>query len=52
LGGWDGGISRAEVRGHGGGVNLVDGGLGQPVRGEVAGSRGGEFAGEAYGRDR
>jgi hypothetical protein len=52
LGGWDGGIARAEARGHGGGVNLAGGGLGQPVRGEVAGTRGAEVAGEAYRCDR
>jgi hypothetical protein len=52
LGGWDGGIARAETRGHGGGVNLAGGGLGQPVRGEVAGTRGAEVAGEAYRCDR
>jgi hypothetical protein len=31
---------------------LAGGGLEQSVRGEVAGARGGEVAGEAYGRDR
>jgi hypothetical protein len=40
------------VGGHGGGVNLVIGGLEQSVRGEVASARAGEVAGEAYGRDR
>jgi hypothetical protein len=41
-----------EVGGHGSGVNLAGGGLEQPVRGEVAGARGGEVTSEAYGRDR
>jgi hypothetical protein len=49
LGSWDGGIAWAEVGGHRGGVNLAGGGLEQPVHGEVAGARGGEVAGEAYG---
>jgi hypothetical protein len=31
---------------------LVGGGLEQPVRGEVAGARGGDVAGKASGRDR
>jgi hypothetical protein len=39
-------------RGHGGGANLAGGGLEQSARGEVAGARGGEVAGEAYGCDR
>jgi hypothetical protein len=52
LGGRGGGIARAGVGGHGGGVNLACGGSGQPVHGEVAGSRGNEVAGDATGRDR
>jgi hypothetical protein len=34
------------VGGHGGGVNLTDGGLGWPVHGAVVGAHGGEVAGE------
>jgi hypothetical protein len=48
----DGGIARAEVGGHGGGVNLADGGLERPVHSEVAGACGGEVAGGATGRNR
>jgi hypothetical protein len=47
-----GGIAQAGVGGHGGGVNLASGGSGRSVHGEVAGSRGGEVAGEATRRDR
>jgi hypothetical protein len=36
----------------GGGVNLIDRQLGWSVHGEVAGSRGGEVAGGASGRDK
>jgi hypothetical protein len=49
LGGQGGGLARAGVGGHGGGVNLTGGGLGWPIYGEVAGSRGGEVSDEAYG---
>jgi hypothetical protein len=34
------------------GFNLAGGGSGRSVHGEVAGSRSGEVAGEAMGRDR
>ena len=37
---------------HGGGINLAGGGLGRSVRGEVAGTRGGEVAGDAHGCNR
>jgi hypothetical protein len=47
-GGWGGGEARVGIGGHGGGVNLVGGGLERSVRGDVAGARGGEVAGEAY----
>jgi hypothetical protein len=47
-----GGIAQAGVRGHGGGVNLAGGGSRRPDHGEVVGSRGGEVAGEATGRDK
>jgi hypothetical protein len=40
------------IVGHGGGVNLAGGGLERSVRSEVAGARGGEVAGEAYGCNR
>jgi hypothetical protein len=36
-----GGEARAGEGGHGGGVNLAYGGLWRPVRGTVAGARGG-----------
>jgi hypothetical protein len=36
------------IGGLGGGVNLVGGGLERSVRGEVAGARGGEVAGDAH----
>jgi hypothetical protein len=52
LGGWGGGIAWVRVGGHGGGFNLAGGGSGRSVHGEVAGSRSGEVAGEAMGRDR
>jgi hypothetical protein len=39
-------------RGHEGGVNLTDEGLGWPVHGAVAGARGSEVAGEAAERNR
>jgi hypothetical protein len=38
LGGWGGGIARAGVGGHGGGVNLAGGSSGRPVHGAVVGS--------------
>jgi hypothetical protein len=47
-----GGEARAVVGGHGGGVNLTGGDLGWPVHGTVAGTRGGEVAGEAAERNR
>jgi hypothetical protein len=37
---------------HRGGANFACGGLGRPVRGTVAGFRGGEAAGEFSGQDR
>jgi hypothetical protein len=51
-GGWGGGLAWAGVGGHGGRVNLVEECSGRPVDGEVAGSRGGEVAGGATGRNR
>jgi hypothetical protein len=51
-GGWGGGEARVRIGGHGGGVNLAGGGLEWSVHGEVAGARGGEVAGEAYGCNR
>jgi hypothetical protein len=51
LGGWGGREACVGVEGHGGGVNLTDRHLGWPVHGEVAGSHGGEVAGETTGRD-
>jgi hypothetical protein len=48
LGGWGGGEARVGIGGHGGGVNLVGGGLERSVRCDLAGARGGEVAGEAY----
>jgi hypothetical protein len=47
-----GGEARAGEVGHGGGANLACGGLWRPVRGAVAGARGGEAAGEVSGHDR
>jgi hypothetical protein len=47
-----GGGARAGAGDHRGGVNLTSGGLGRPVRGEVAGVHGGEVAGEAVGCNR
>jgi hypothetical protein len=40
--------STSKGRGHGGGVNLASGHSGWSVHDEVAGSRDGEVAGEAY----
>jgi hypothetical protein len=51
-GGWGGGKAQVGIGGHGGGVNLASGGLERSVRGEVAGARGGEVVGEAYGCNR
>jgi hypothetical protein len=47
-----GGEARVGVGDHGGGVNLTGGDLGCPVHGAVAGTRGGEVAGEAAERNR
>jgi hypothetical protein len=44
-----GGEARAGVGDHGEGANLAGGCLGWPVHGAVAGTRGGEVAGEANG---
>jgi hypothetical protein len=52
LGSRGGGLAWAGVGSYGDGVNLATGHSGWPVHGEVAGSRGGEVAGEATGRDR
>jgi hypothetical protein len=49
--GWGGGKAWVGVRGHGGGVNLIDRRLGWPVHDEVAGSRGGKVAGETTEHD-
>jgi hypothetical protein len=49
LVGRGGGIAWAGVGGLGGEVNLAGGHSGWPIHGEVAGSRGGEVAGDAYG---
>jgi hypothetical protein len=51
-GGRGGGLAWVGVGGHGGGVNLAGGRSGWPVHGEVAGSRGGDVAGGATGRNR
>jgi hypothetical protein len=50
-GGWGGGGAWVGVGGHGGGSNLTDKCLGWPVHGEVAGSHGGEVAGETIEHD-
>jgi hypothetical protein len=50
-GGWGGGRAWVGVGGHGGGANLTDKRLGWPVHCEVAGSCGGEVAGETTERD-
>jgi hypothetical protein len=47
-----GGAARAGAGDHRGGVNLTSGGLGQPVRGAVAGAHGGEVASEVAGCNR
>jgi hypothetical protein len=47
-----GGETRAGEGGHGGGVNLTSGGLWRPVRGTVAGARGGDVAGAGAGHNR
>jgi hypothetical protein len=49
LGGRGGGIARARVGDHDGGVKLAGGNSGRPVHGEVVGSRGDKVVGEAYG---
>jgi hypothetical protein len=46
------GLARAGVGSHGGGVNLAGGRPGWPIHDEVAGSLGGEVAGEATRCDR
>jgi hypothetical protein len=47
-----GGEARAGAGDHGGGANLTGGGLWRPVRGAVAGVRGGVVAGAAIGCNR
>jgi hypothetical protein len=47
-----GGEARAGDGGHGGGANWTGGGLWRPVRGTVAGARGGDAAGAVAGRNR
>jgi hypothetical protein len=47
-----GGGAWAVDRGHGGGANFACGGLWRPVRGTVAGARGGDAAGEVSGHNR
>jgi hypothetical protein len=47
-----GGEARAGDGGHGGGVNLACGGLWRPVRGTVAGARGGDVVGVVAGHNR
>jgi hypothetical protein len=47
-----GGEARAGEGGHGGGANFACGGLWRPVRGTVAGARGGDAAGEVAGHNR
>ena len=49
--GSDGGAWAVD-RGHGGGANFACGGLWWPVRGTVAGARGGDAAGEVAGHNR
>jgi hypothetical protein len=49
---WWGSGGEAGVGDHGGGVNLIGGGLGWPVHGAVAGAHSGEVAGEAAERNR
>jgi hypothetical protein len=47
-----GGGAWAVDGGHGGGANFTCGGLWRPVRGTVAGARGGDAAGEVSGHNR
>jgi hypothetical protein len=47
-----GGEARAGEEGHEGGANWTGGGLWQPVRGTVAGARGGVAAGAVAGHNR
>jgi hypothetical protein len=47
-----GGEARAGDGGHGGGLNWTGGGLWRPVRGTVAGARGGDAVGAVAGRNR
>ena len=47
-----GGKARAGEGAHGGGANWTDGDLWRPVRGTVAGARGGDAAGAVAGRNR
>jgi hypothetical protein len=47
-----GGEARAGEGGHGGGANFSCEGLWRPVRGTVAGARGGDTAGEVAGHNR
>jgi hypothetical protein len=47
-----GGGAWAVDGGHGGGANFACGGLWRPVRGTVAGARGGDAAGEVSGHNR
>jgi hypothetical protein len=47
-----GGEAWAGAGGHGGGVNLTDGGLWRPVRGTVAGAHGGDAVGAVAGHNR
>jgi hypothetical protein len=47
-----GGEARAGEGGHGGGTNFACGGLWRPVRGTLAGARGGDAAGEVVGHNR
>jgi hypothetical protein len=49
---WEnGGEAWAGDGGHGGGANFACGGLWRPVRGTVAGARGGDAAGEVAGHN-
>jgi hypothetical protein len=48
----NGGKAWAVDGGHGGGANFACGGLWRPVRGTVAGARGGDVAGEVVGHNR
>jgi hypothetical protein len=48
----NGGEARAGDGGPGGGANFACGGLWRPIRGTVAGARGGDAAGEVVGHNR